>query len=405
MVENGESSSMEIIRGNELNLLDYLVVLARHWRMIAKVCGVTFVLTCGLSLLLPNIYTATCRILPPQEDGGGLSGMLGSMGGLASLAGISVGGSSGDLYVGMLKSRTIADAIIDRFGLMEVYDQEHRTKTHAALMKNVRVSLGKKDGIITVEVEDERAGRAAEMANGFVEELKKLNVMFNLNNAGRQRDFLEKRLSIVKADLAKAEDDLQLFQTENKAIKIDAQASAIIEAIAQLKGELASKEVELGVLLSSQTEQNPQVRALREGIVQINEQIGKLASSEAGKQVTGDIFIGTSAVPGLGVQYARKLREFKVQETLYELLTQQYEIAKIEEAKKTSTIQVLDEAVAPDKKSKPKRSLIVIMTTFVSGLIALFWAFIREYRQRMSDDDRLLWIEISKNLKNSRSKN
>ncbi len=401
MSQNTEQQNSPVGQASddEINLLEYLLVIVKHKKMISLTCLVTFILTCGITLLMPNIYTSTARILPPQDDTGGLSSMLGGMSGLAALAGVSVGGGSGELYVGMMKSRSIEDVIIDKFNLMEVYDQEYRVKTYVALEKAVSISIGKGDGIIAVTVEDKDPQRAAAMANSYVDELQKLNVKLNLSNAGRERLFLEERLTQVKSDLLAAEESLKEFQEKNKAIRIDAQASAIIEAIAQLKGELASKEVELGVLLSSQTDQNPQVMALREGIAQIKEQIARLERSPEGKKVSDDIFMATSDVPELGVQYARLLREFKVQETLYELLTKQYEVAKINEAKNTSSIQVLDEGMVPDKKVKPKRALIVILATFVVGFFALLYAFIREYGQRMSSEDRQLWSEIKQQAK------
>jgi uncharacterized protein involved in exopolysaccharide biosynthesis len=200
-------------------------------------------------------------------------------------------------------------------------------------------------------------------------------------------------LELVKVDLKNAEERLTEFQKSNKTIRIDDQATVIIEAIALLKGEQASKEVELGVLKSSQTEQNPQVKALRESIVQIKAQIDKLAKSSKSGTIE-DIFIATADVPELGIQYGRLLRDLKIQEALFELLTKQYEMAKISEAKDTSSIQVLDDALVPDKKAKPKRSLIVLAITFVVGFFSLLWAFIREYGQRMPEEDRQLWTEI-----------
>ncbi|MEZ4600796.1 MAG: Wzz/FepE/Etk N-terminal domain-containing protein [Syntrophotaleaceae bacterium] len=400
MTEEQEDQSREFARPyeaeDEINLLEYLLVIVKHKKMILKSCAVAFVLACIITLLMPNIYTGTARVLPPSESKGGLSAMLGGMSDLAALAGVSVGGSTGELYVGMLKSRTVADAIIDQFDLMEVYDQEYRVKTYAKLEDHVQIALGKDDGIVTVSVEDKDPERAAAMANAFVEELKKVNVKINLSSAGRERLFLEERLKLVKKDLLAAEERLQNFQKENKAIKIDDQANAIIEAIAQLKGELASKEVQLGVLRSSQTEQNPEVIALKEAVAQIKAQLKKLEQSPGGKGVSEDIFIATSAVPELGIQYARVLRDFKVQETLLELLTQQYEVAKINEAKNTSTIQVLDDAIVPDKKTKPKRSLLVLAATFVVGFGALLAAFVREYSERMPEEDKERWEEIKR---------
>jgi len=394
-----QNSPVEQTSDDEINLLEYLLVILKHKKMIFWTCLVTFILTCGITLVMPNIYASTARILPSQNDKGGLSSVLGGMSGLAALAGVPVGGGSGELYVGMMKSRSIEDVIIDKFNLMEVYGQESRVRTYVALEKAVSISIGKDDGIIAVTVEDKDPQRAAAMANSYVDELKKLNIKLNLNSAGRERIFLENRLALVKVDLAKAEDALKDFQEKNKAIRIDDQATAIINAIAKLKGQLASQEVELGVLLSSQTEQNPQVIALREGIIQVKEQISKLEQSPAGEKVPDDIFAATSQVPELGVQYARLLRDFQVQETLYELLTKQYEIAKINEAKNSSPIQVLDEGAIPDKKAKPKRSLIVILVTFVIGFFALLYAFIKEYGQRMSTEDRQLWDEIKQQAK------
>ena len=383
---------------DEINLLELLLVIVKHKKMIFLTCLVTFIVACGITLLMPNIYTSTARILPPKDSKGGLSSMLGGMGDIAAMAGISTGGGSGELYIGMLKSRTVSDAIIERFDLMTHFEWKTRTGAYAALAGKATFSLGKDDGLMSVSFEDEDPQLAADIANAYIDELQKLNVKINLNNAGKERIFLEDRLDLVRNDLANAEDALKEFQEKNKAIRIDAQASAIIEAIASLKGELASKEVELGVLLSSQTEQNPQVMALREGITQIKDQISRLERSPEGKKVSDDIFLTTSDVPELGVQYARLLRNFKVQETLYELLTKQYEVAKINEAKNTSTIQVLDGAIVPDKKSKPRRSLIVLLITFFVGFGSIVFAFILEHGKRMDSEDKILWQQIKRSF-------
>lgn len=387
------------VENDEINLLEYLLVVARNWRLIGKVCAAAFVLSLLVSIMLPNIYVATARLMPPSEGKGGLAAMLGGMGDLAALAGLSTGGGSGDLYVGMLKSRTVADAIIDRFKLMEVYGHDYRVKMYEELNELVKISLGKKDGIISVSVEDEDAQRAAEIANAYVEELQKLNVQLNLSSAGRQRVFLEDRLVVVKQDLVRAEEALRSFQKVSGAIKLDDQSKAIIETIAQLKGQIASKEVELGVARSFQTEHNPEVKVLREAIAGLKEQLRRLEESPEGKRVSGDIFISTSSVPDIGLQFARVMREFKVQETLYELLTKQHELAKIEEAKDTSTIQVLDSASVPDRRSKPKRLFVVLSVTFAAGLGALLWVFVREVFSNMGSEDRRIWEEVKAQIR------
>lgn len=382
------------VTDDEIYLLEYLLVIGKNAKQIFRACFVAGIFGLGIVFLLPNIYIATARIMPPPENSGGLAGMLGGMGDLASIAGISVGGSSGELYVGMLKSRTISDAIIDRFNLMEVYDQNYRVKMYEKLEKIVKVSLGKDDGIISISVEDEDAQRSADIANAYVEELMKLNVKFNLGNAGRQRVFLEERLSIVKRDLANAEEALRSFQKGNNAIRLDEQAKAIIENISLLKGQIASKEVELGVAKSYQTEQSPEVKVLRESLTGLKGQLRQLEQSTDGKKVTGDIFIATANVPDVGLQFARVMREFKIQEALNELLTKQYEMAKIEEAKNTSTLQVLDSAVPPDKKSKPKRSLILILLIFFTGFVSIAWIFVKEFYRKLPEEDRTQLAEI-----------
>jgi uncharacterized protein involved in exopolysaccharide biosynthesis len=258
----------------------------------------------------------------------------------------------------------------------------------------VKASADKKTGFITISAEDKDPKFAADLTNAYVEELKQLNVQINLSSAGRERLFLEERLAVVKSDLVNAENGLKAFQEKNKAIKIDAQATAVIEGIAKLKGELASNEMELGVLLTFQTEQNPQVKVLSESIAQIKEQLRRLEQSPAGGKVSEDIFIATSKVPDLGIQFARHLRNFKIQETLFELLTKQYELAKINEAKNTSALQILDAAAVPDRKSEPKRVLIVALATITAGIVAVIAAFLREFGQRMRENDRLRWGKI-----------
>lgn len=381
---------------DEINLLDLLLVLVKNKRMILGSMVAAFVLACGATLLMPNIYTATARLLPPQQEKSGLGAMLSGMGDLAALAGISTGGGSADLYVGMLKSRTVADAVIERFDLMQRFKWEKRDDAYSALEGKITIAADKRTGFITVAVDDEDPRFAADLANTYVDELKRLNVQINLSSAGRERVFLEERLAVVKADLAASEDSLREFQQSNKAIKIDAQATAVIETIARLRGEIASKEVELGVLLTSQTEQNPQVRALREGIGQFKAQLRKLEDSSTGRKVSSDVFISAADMPDVGLQYARLIRDFKVQETLFELLTKQYELAKISEAKNTSSLQVLDTAAVPDRKNKPKRSLIVLMATFAVGFISVLIAFIREFGGKMNEEDRKRWEEIRK---------
>jgi uncharacterized protein involved in exopolysaccharide biosynthesis len=393
-----DNARRNTVADDEVNLFDMLLVLVRRLKLIVAICAVTFVLACIITLLMPNIYTATTRILPPVEDQGRLSGMPNNLGGLPSLLGVTGGGSSAELYVGMLQSRTVADAIIDGFGLMELYQSKTRAGAYDTLVKSINIELGKKDGIITLSVDDPEPIQATAIANAFIDELKRLNVALNLGSASRERSFLAERLEAARKELESAEERLREFQEQHQTIRINEQATALIEAIANLRAELASREVRLGVLLTRQTERNFEVRAVREEILRIREQIQRLEKTVDGQTADGGLFLPTSEIPALGVEYARLLREFKVQETLFELLTKQYEMTRINEAKEVSSLQVLDEAAVPDRKSRPRRTLLVLGATAVAFVLSIFLAFALEYQVRMAEEDRRRWREIRAQL-------
>ncbi len=383
---------------DEINLLEYVAVLARRSKFIVKTVVIASFVSVAIALMLPNIYISTARVLPPEDKSGGMSSLLGGMGDLAALAGVSVRGGSGELWAGMLMSRTVSDAIIDRFDLMSVYNMEYRVKTYEELSKHVNIVIGEENGILSISVEDEDPQRAADMANAYLDELDRLNHRFNLLTAGRERIFLEDRLELVKKDLKKSEDALKFFQEKNKTFKIDQQAEATINAIAQLKAEEASKEVELRVLLAYQTENNPKVISTKEALETIRKEINKLNGGKESSIGQG-IYLSIAAVPELGLQYARLMRNFKIQESLFESLTKQYEMAKIAEAKNSSMIQILDRGTVADKKSKPKRSIIVIVITMLASFGAVFWAFVREYTEQLTDEDLSLLVEIKWHLR------
>ena len=225
------------------------------------------------------------------------------------------------------------------------------------------------------------------MANAFVDELDKINREVVVSSGRRMRIFVEKRLDDVKVNLAQTEESMKEFQEKFKAIKLDDQSKATIEAVGLIKGKLMAKEVELQTLLSFATSNNPQVEMLRAEIKALKKGIRELEGTISDK--TSDIVIPTSKIPGLGLKYARLLREFKIQETLFELLTQQYEMSRIQEAKDSPTVQVLDRALVPEKRSKPKRKRIVILSVFLSAFLSIFLGFFLEYVARMKENEDL----------------
>jgi tyrosine-protein kinase Etk/Wzc len=369
----------------EVDLIEIARVIVQRKTFIFKVCAAAVVFSACCSLLLKNSYTASARLLPPQkESGAGLSALLGQAGGLAGLAGLAAGGFGGssDLYLGILKSRRVADAVIQRLDLQRELEAEDLDETRRKLERAVRFKAGK-DGIITVAAESRDPAKAALLANTFVEELGRRSVQLNLSKAGSERTFLEKRLELVRRDLANAENDMKLFQERYKTIKADSQATVAIEGIARVRAEIVSKEVQLASLRNSMTDENSQVRALKAGIDRLKTQLAIMTGSGGAE----DIIPATGNVPALGVEYVRKLREFKIQEAIFEQLTKQYEVAKLTEAKDSSSLQVLDEAVPPLKKSKPRRTLIVFLATLCAFFISLVAVFFQEYLSRLDPDD------------------
>jgi uncharacterized protein involved in exopolysaccharide biosynthesis len=372
--------------------LDYAAVIVKRRRLIAGFTLATVILSTIAVLLLPSIYTAAAMILPTEDDKGA---MLGQLGGLAGIAGTSLGGpTKADLYVTMLRSETVKDPLIDRFKLMEVYKAKLRLDVYRALDKNVIVTTGKKDGVITIAVNDKNPQRSADMANAYVEELGRQAVRLNMTSAGKNRGYLEERLAAARADLAKAEDSLKTFQSKNKAVSVSDQAKATIEGVAQLRAQLAAQEVQLATLQRQFTESSQKVKTARATVDSLRAQIGKLEGT--GGRSSSIPSVGS--MPQLGQEYMRLMRDFKIQETLVELLTKQYEVTKLSEVKDVSPFQVLQVAKVPEKKSKPHRSLIVILAVITAIVCSVYIAFVCEHLEEMSEQDTMRWLGIRRQL-------
>lgn len=392
MNENQNATEQNI--EEEINLLELLQVIARRKMLIIKLCTAAAVLSVCYSLTLSNIYTATAKILPPQKDsGGGFSALLGQAGGLASLAAGSMGlGGSADLYLGILKSRSVADAVISKLELQKEFKTKTIDDTRKQLEMSVKFKAGK-DGIINIDADSKDPKMAALLANTFVEELGRKSVQLNLSKVGNERSFLEKRLEVVKQDLKNAENDMKSFQEKYKTIKADSQATAAIEGIARLKAEIVSKEVQLATLRNSMTDESNEVKTVQATLKGLRKQLGSQTGSGG-----SDIIPATGNVPSIGVEYVRKMRELKIQEAIFEQLTKQFEMAKINEAKDSSTLQVLDEAVVPLRKSKPKRAVIVLLSTVTAFFVSIFIVFIQEYLSKMSPEDASMLKDIKTSL-------
>ncbi|MDD2539978.1 MAG: GNVR domain-containing protein [Desulfuromonadaceae bacterium] len=385
----------EIEAEEEINLLELLRVIVRNLPLIAKITGTVALLSIVVSLTMKNIYTAKATLLPPQKDsGGGAAALLASMGGgLAGLAGGLGGGGTTGLYLEILKSRSVADAVIKRLDLQKELKAKNGEDTRKKLEGLVKFQAGK-DGFITVSADYTDPVKAALLANTFVDELQNKSLSLNLSKAGTERNFLEKRLVVVKRDLKNAEDEMKNFQEKNKTIKADSQAAAAIEGIARVRAEMVSKEVQLAALRNSMTDESPEVSTLLAGIAGLRRQL----NSMSGTGVSG-VIPSVGNAPTIEMEYIRRLRELKTQEALFEQLTKQFELAKINEARDSSSLQVLDDAVVPLHKSKPKRALIVILATVTAFFCSIFVVFIREYLAKLSPEDSAIMAEMKGTLK------
>jgi uncharacterized protein involved in exopolysaccharide biosynthesis len=299
---------------------------------------------------------------------------MGQAGGLIAIAGGAAGvKSQGELFVAMTKSRTVLDRMVDRFQLMKLYEKKYREDARNALLGSLTVREDRKSGIISLSVEDRDPKRSADMANAFVEELKSLAGGLAISEAGQRRLFFEEQIGQTKVALARAEDEVKGFQQRTGAFQVDEQTKSIIEGIANLRAKIAMKEVEAKVLRSFATAQNPDLQRTEEEVRALRTELEKV---ESGKGRGFDPLMSSERVPAIGMEYLRKLRQLKYNETLYELLVKQYELAKLDEARDAVVIQVIDQAVPPERKSRPKRALIVLLSTgmalFLSALIGLF---------------------------------
>jgi uncharacterized protein involved in exopolysaccharide biosynthesis len=390
MQENLTTSTQEV-DNKEPDFLDYLEIVAKRKKMVLKVTLAACVLSSVIVIFVPNKYAAVARFLPPQQDQGLMGLMMGSLGGggLSSLAGSVLGtGTLADQYASILESERIKDVIIDRFKLMEEYDVDYRVWMYKNMDKIVKIKAGKKDGIITITAQSKDPQKAADIANAYIEELGKLEAELDISDAGKNRHFLEDRLTRSRADLARAEDALKAFQSKNKAIDVPSQAKASIEGVAMLKAQLAVQEAQLSALRSQFTDSTQEVQNIKATVRNLKSQIAGLEGIGRGA------IPSVGSVPDLGQEQVRLLREFKTQEMIVELLTKQHELAKLTEAKDITTIQVIQKARAPDFKVKPRRKLIILFCTFLGFAGAASWALFEDYQQKMPSEEVERWRRV-----------
>lgn len=388
-----KSSEREIelppeLQPDERRSSPFLTISQLLWqrrRQVGRMTLAGLLLATVIAWLIPNSYEATVQLMPPDSSSGsamaalaGLMGKSGLMGG--SLIGDMLGGlgqqNLGAVFVGVMRSRTVEDRIINRFDLRKVYWRKKYVDTREKLEARTDIKEDRKTGIIEISVSDRDRKRATAMAQAYVDELNRLVAQVSNSAARKERIFLENRLVVVDNELKQAAKNLSEFSSKNATLDPKDQGRAIVESAAVLQGQLIAEQSELSGLEQIYTPDNVRVRALRSRVAELQDQLGKIAGKDYAGTTTLDansLYPSLRQLPVLGLQYAEMYRRVKIDETVFEILTQEYEMAKIQEAKDTPSVKVLDAPQLPEKKSSPSRWLIIFLGAFTGLLLSSCW--------------------------------
>jgi len=434
------------VESREVNIIDYLKIIVKWRKLIVWNTIGLGVFAFLVSLAMPNRYVAKAVLLPPEETqdvltmGYGLSalmgggGKIGGLGGFTKTLGLPGTTTLSDIFGVILKSRTVAEGVIEDQELIHYYKLDRPGPFSISFPWDKRKSgdpeIGKiivmdaaiktlssstkmdisPEGIITVAVENKNRRMAAEIANAYVAELDRFNKEINVTQAKNTRLFIEGRLTETQKSVDKAQNELREFQEKNKTVSLSDEIKAAIDGVVKLKAEIISREVQLGVLRGYATEENPQVVQMKAEIASLRSQMKSIEEGKAGVS-TANLGYGAgfsvpfSRLPAVGMELARLVRELKIQETLLSLLMEQYERAKINEARDTPTVRVLDKAIPPVNKSKPKRITLSLGAAFFGFVLSILYAFLFTYFERLAEkekefsrDWRKLWTEIKQDF-------
>jgi uncharacterized protein involved in exopolysaccharide biosynthesis len=387
-----------------------LFALRHLWsrrRLIQRVSVIGFILSLLIAFLIPKTYKSTVQLMPPDSQaqsglallaslsggiGGGLNGVAGDLFGLKS---------TGALFMGVLRSRSVQDSVIEKFDLRKVYGVSLMQNARTKLQERTSISEDRKSGIITIEVVDRDPKRATAIAQSYIESLNKVVTQVATSSARKEREFLEARLQTVQEDLDKAQREFSVFSSRNSTLDIKEQAKTMVEAAATLQGQLIAAQSELSGLETIYTPNNVRVRALRARIAQLQAQINKMGGTPtpfhpSGENSDSEATYGVPSIrqlPLLGVQYADLYRRVKVQDAIFEVLTKQYELAKVQEAKETPSVKVLDPPNVPEKKDGPPRLVLSIIGALIAFSGCCFGILLMMSWNRVDpDDERKLFL-------------
>jgi capsule polysaccharide export protein KpsE/RkpR len=378
------------------------MLLWRHRRMLSRVTFISLLVSLGIAFVIPKQYKSTASLMPPEPQSAGamvLSALAnrsgGGLGALGSLAGGLLGGhSSTELFMDMLHSGSVSDHLIDRFNLQHVYRKKYRIDAAKRLARRTKITEDKKSGVITIQVEDTDRVRARDLTQGYLDELNRLVTRTNTSAAHRERVFIEQRLQKVQSDLEQAQLQLSEFSSKNSTIDIKEQTRAMVDAGARVQAELMIEQSGLESLRQIYGDGNVRVRETEARIASLRAELAKMTGSSAPLPVEqshdtedgsnqgetkGELYPPLRQLPRLAVPYADLYRRVRVEETVYELLTQQFEMARIEEAKDVPPVEVIDSPGIAEKKSFPPRLLLSLLLTFLSFAGASALLLFREH--------------------------
>ena len=386
-------------------------LLWKERRRIFRVTAVALIVSTAVALLLPKQYESTARIMPPDQQSGGTAAVLAAIsgkaipGGMGALAGSLFGlKNTGALFVDLLQSRSVQEHLVEQFDLQKVYSARYREDAMKRLLHRTDITEDHKSGVITIVVTDRDRRRARDLAQAYLDQLDSLLARVNTSAARRERQFIEQRLVTVQSDLERAQVELSDFSSKNTTLDISKQAQAMVEAGAKLQGELIVGRSELDSLEQIYGSENVRVRAARARVANLQRElqrmIGSTESAGMKEKDNGDLYPSLRQLPVLGVHWADLYRRVKIEETVYDLLNEEYETARIEEAKAIPTVSVIDSPSWPEKKSFPPRRLIVAGCTLLSVFFASFSLLMRERWRTMELHDprkqlaQTIWLSV-----------
>ena len=394
--ENFDFPPLPATEQEDLTFLDILLIVTQRKKLVGLVTAGCTVLALILAFALPQEYTATVIILPPQGSSSmssmlasQLSGMNSAMGGVAgSMLGMK---NINDMYVSMLKSRSVEDAVIQRYELQQVYKKKYLADTRKALEKHAKIDGSTKDGLIRLNFDDRDPNRAAEIANGYVDQFRNLSQHLAITEASQRRVVFENQLAKTKTDLENADEALKRTQLSTGMVQVDGQARAMIDSAAHLRAQIVAKEVQIQAMRSYAGDENPALTQAQTELDGLRAQFNKMVGAKGGS--ADDVFLPKGQVPEAGLEYVRRLRDVKYYEAIFDILAKQLELAKLDEAREGAFIQIVDPAVPPEQKSFPKRGLLVI-SGLAGGLtlgimLALFQGGLVRMRNNPATKDKL----------------